>query len=87
MLVSIAMDISIFLSQLPLCKSKAKMANYMALRWFLMTMATVVKVTQPKHFSCYEGPKAHLHAKFHWVRAVNTGDKIMSQVFDGIYNV
>ena len=37
----------------------------------LVTMATVVKVTKPWYFSCYEGPMAQLHVRFHEDRAVN----------------
>ena len=51
---------------------------------FLMTMATVAKVTGPKYFSCNKDPKAHLHAKFHRPQTVNTRYRIMSYIFDCI---
>ncbi len=47
-------------------------------------MATIAKVNRPKYFSCNQGPKAHLYAKFIVPRTVNIRDKIMSCVFDCI---
>ncbi len=38
---------------------------------FLASLATVAMVTRHQYFSCCQGPKAHLHAKFHEDRVVN----------------
>ncbi len=59
------------LLQPSICISKAKVAIIWLWESILFTMATVAIVTESK----YEGPKAHLHAKFHCDRAVNPRDR------------